>query len=85
MECRGVQGPPVMVRPSTSSPRQAHVQAAPENHARTQTDRQTDMIGEIFEIYLSQMSKIAFKSTTMVEENFEIYLSQISKIDHSKN
>jgi predicted DNA-binding ArsR family transcriptional regulator len=35
--------------------------------------------GENFEISLSQMAKIVFKST-MVGENFEIYLSQMAKI-----
>ena len=30
------------------------------------------MVGENFDIYVSQMSKIVFKSSTMVGENFEI-------------
>jgi hypothetical protein len=37
------------------------------------------MIGENFEIYLSQMAKIVFKSK-MVGEIFEIYFSQMAKI-----
>ena len=39
------------------------------------------MVGEKFEIYLSQMAKNAFKLSTMVGENFEIYLSQMAKMD----
>ena len=34
------------------------------------------MVGENFEIYISQMAKNAFKLSTMVGENFEIYLFQ---------
>ena len=37
------------------------------------------MVGENFEIYMSQMAKNALKLSTMVGENFEIYMSQIAK------
>ena len=37
------------------------------------------MVGENFEIYLSQMAKNALKLSTMVGENFEIHLSQMAK------
>ena len=37
------------------------------------------MVGENFEIYFSQIAKIAFKST-MIGENFEIFFRQIAKI-----
>ena len=37
------------------------------------------MIGEHFEIYMSQVPKNAFKLSTMVGENFEIYSSQMAK------
>ena len=37
------------------------------------------MVGENFEIYLSQMAKNALKLSTMVGENLEIYLSQMAK------
>ena len=37
------------------------------------------MVGEIFEIYFSQISKNAFKLSIMVGENFEIYFSQMAK------
>ena len=37
------------------------------------------MVGEHFEIYLSQKAKSAFKLSTMIGENFEIYLSQMTK------
>ena len=33
------------------------------------------MVGEIFEIYLSEMAKNALKLSTTVGENFKIYLS----------
>jgi hypothetical protein len=37
------------------------------------------MVGENFEIYLSQMCKYVFTLSTMVGENFENYLSQFYK------
>ena len=37
------------------------------------------MIGEIFEIYLSQMAKNVLKLSTVVGENSEIYMSQMAK------
>ena len=37
------------------------------------------MVGQIFEIYLSQTAKNVFKLSTMVGEHFEIYLSQMDK------
>ena len=37
------------------------------------------MVGENFEIYLSQIAINALKLSTMVGENFEISLSQIAK------
>ena len=37
------------------------------------------MVGEMFEIYLSQMAKSTLKLSTMVGENFEIYYSLIAK------
>jgi len=36
------------------------------------------MVGENFEIYLSQIAKNALKLTTIYGENFEIYLFQIA-------
>ena len=36
------------------------------------------MVGENFEIYLSQMAIYTIKLSTMVGENFEIYLSQMA-------
>ena len=38
------------------------------------------MVGENFEIYLSQMTKNTLEFFTVVGENFEIYLFQIVKI-----
>ena len=37
------------------------------------------MVGENFEIYISQMGKNTLKLSTMVGENFEIYSSQLAK------
>ena len=37
------------------------------------------MIGEILEIYSSQMARMAFKLSIMVGENFEIYTPQMAK------
>ena len=37
------------------------------------------MVGENFEIHLSQMAKNVSKLSTMVGENFEIHLSQMAK------
>ena len=39
----------------------------------------TTMVGENFEIYISQMGKNTLKLSTMVGENFEIYISQMEK------
>ena len=36
------------------------------------------MIGENFEIYLSEMAKNELKLSTIVGENFEIYLSEMA-------
>ena len=38
------------------------------------------MLGEIFEIYTSQMARMSFKLSTMVGENFEIYTSQMARM-----
>ena len=38
------------------------------------------MVGENFEIYTSQMARMAFKLSTMVGEIFEIYTSQMARI-----
>ena len=38
------------------------------------------MVGEIFEIYLHQMTKNALKLYTMVGENFEVYLLKLLKM-----
>ena len=38
------------------------------------------MVGEIFQIYMSQMAKTAFKFSTMVGENFQIYISEIARV-----
>ena len=37
------------------------------------------MVGEIFESYLPQIARIAYKFSTMVGENFEIHISQMAK------
>ena len=37
------------------------------------------MVGEIFEIHLSQLNKNSLKLSNMVGENFEIHLSQLTK------
>ena len=37
------------------------------------------MVGENFEIYLSEMAKNGLMLSTVVGENFEIYLSEIAK------
>ena len=37
------------------------------------------MVGENFEIYLSEMAKNVLKLYTMVGENFEIYLFEMAK------
>ena len=37
------------------------------------------MVGEIFEIYFSEMAKNGQRLSTMVGENFEIYLSEMAK------
>ena len=41
--------------------------------------RLSTMVGENFEIYLSEMAKNELKLSTMVGENFEIYLSEMPK------
>ena len=43
------------------------------------------MVGENFEIYLSQMAKNDLKLSTMVGENFEIYFSRVAKNDLSES
>ena len=37
------------------------------------------MVGENFEMYLSQMAKTTLKLSTVVGENFEIYFSHVAK------
>ena len=37
------------------------------------------MVGEIFEIHMSQMAKNELKLSTMVGENFEIHMSKMTK------
>ena len=37
------------------------------------------IVGENFEIYMSQMAKNTLKLSTMIGENFEIYTSQMAK------
>ena len=39
----------------------------------------SNMVGEHFEIYMSQIAKNVLKLSTMVGEIFEIYLSQMAK------
>ena len=38
------------------------------------------MVGEIFEVNLTQMAKSASKFSTVAGQNFELYLSQMAKI-----
>ena len=38
------------------------------------------MVEKIFEIYTSQMGRMAIKLSTMVGENFEIYTSQMARM-----
>ena len=42
----------------------------------------SNMVGENFEIYTSEMAKNAPKSSTMVRETFEIYTSAMAKNAH---
>ena len=47
--------------------------------AKNTFNKLSTMVGENFEIYMSQMAKNALKLSTMVGEMFKIYLSQMAK------
>ena len=38
------------------------------------------MVGEIFDIYTSQIVRMAFKLSNVVGENFEIYTSEMAQM-----